>query len=198
MQDNVSFDTADMEIITVLLIFLSGLLGGYSLLPRQFYYEKEPMTWTLAKNYCRTTYTDLVFVYSPEDIDKLDQISHFSDHYAWLGGVEMIAFPQNITDSVNSTQECVLVNTVSWKWKYVSSKDCSSLYPFYCSRDEGKRVLLRVKVTSGRKVNPVTKANFLVQISDEINQQGFGDVVNVQWSTKQDQNKMQGENNSCE
>lgn len=71
-----------------ILFSLTGLFGGYSLLPKQFYYVHDLMSWSQAQSYCKQKYTDLVFVYSEEDLEKLETSRPLLAYgYAWIGGV---------------------------------------------------------------------------------------------------------------
>lgn len=116
---------------------LTGLFGGYSLLPRQFYHASNLMTWTQAESYCRLKYTDLLFVYNEEDLDKM-MASHrpWFGHYAWIGGFNLNSEsdPQNITENGNSEiQKCLAIDTDTWK---LVKKTCTQTLSFFCSQSE--------------------------------------------------------------
>ncbi|XP_048020559.1 uncharacterized protein LOC125251565 [Megalobrama amblycephala] len=186
-QDDVSFDTAGMNVITALLFFLSGLFGGYSLLPKRFFYVTNVMTWTDAQSYCRQKYTDLVFVYSKEDIDKIKaSLPLFVSVNAWIGGFDMNfeSDSQNITESENTqTQNCLTIDTHSWK---LAKKSCTLTYSFFCSQSEGKRVVLRMKVNTDGQLDlkdPGIRSKMLDKINEKFNKIGFGDAIKIQWIT---------------
>lgn len=136
------------------------------------------MAWTPAQSYCRQKYTDLVFVYIEEDIDKMKAflpLLAYNYRYVWIGGYELNSDSQNNTEHGNSvTQDCVAIDTNSWK---TVKKECLTPYPFFCSQSEylsaffkcnskigskkmyvhlfvpvslgeGKRVVLRMKVNT--------------------------------------------------
>lgn len=124
------------------LFSLTGLFGGYSLLPKQFFYIEDLMSWSQAQSYCQQTYTDLVFVYSEEDLVKLEASRPLLAYgYAWIGGYDMksdYSDSQNITESDNTTthstsSDCLALNIFSWKRV---KKDCEMPFSFYCSRSE--------------------------------------------------------------
>lgn len=126
------------------VFFLTGLFGGYSLLPKQYYYVYDLMSWSQAQSYCKEKYTDLVFVYSEEDIDKLKASRPLlSFGYAWIGGYDMKSDnsdSQNITESDNTTTlstststSCLALDVLTWKRV---KRDCKMIFSFYCSRSE--------------------------------------------------------------
>ncbi|XP_050980571.1 uncharacterized protein LOC127174259 [Labeo rohita] len=197
-----------MNVTTALLFFLSGLFGGYSLLPKQYYYVYDLMSWSQAQSYCKEKYTDLVFVYSEEDIDKLKASRPLlSFGYAWIGGYDMKSDnsdSQNITESDNTTTlstststSCLALDVLTWKRV---KRDCKMIFSFYCSRSEGKRVVLRLQVKPDGQVDikdPVIRANMLAKINKEFNKLGFGNAVKVQWLTRRERPVKKSENNTC-
>ncbi|XP_056109459.1 uncharacterized protein LOC130087237 [Rhinichthys klamathensis goyatoka] len=191
-----------MNLITALLFFLSGLLGGYSLLPRQFYYVSNLRTWTDAQSYCRLKYTDLLFVYNEEDLKKMASLLPLFDYSkAWIGGFDLYSESesdsQNITDSQKETQNCLAINTDSWK---LTKKSCTLTSSFFCSQSQGKRVVLRIKLNPGGQLDlndPIIRSNMLAKINEKFNEIGFGDAIKIRLITKRETLRGKGVDETC-
>ncbi|XP_042575114.1 uncharacterized protein LOC109057331 [Cyprinus carpio] len=164
------------------------------------------MSWSQAQSYCQQTYTDLVFVYSEEDLVKLEASRPLLAYgYAWIGGYDMksdYSDSQNITESDNTTthstsSDCLALNIFSWKRV---KKDCEMPFSFYCSRNEGKRVVLRMQVKPGGQVNtqdPVIRVKMLAKINDKLNKLGLGDAIKIRWLTRREKQRKNSDNNTC-
>ncbi|KAL1280937.1 hypothetical protein QQF64_015537 [Cirrhinus molitorella] len=193
-----------MNMTTALLFFLSGLFGGFALLPKQYYYIHDLLSWSQAQSYCKEKYTDLVFVHSEEDLDKLEASRPLLAYgYAWIGGYDMksdFSDSQNITESDNTTTQstnCLALDVLTWKRV---KRDCKMTFPFYCSRSEGKRVVLRMQVKPDGQVDfkdPVIRANMLAKINEELNKLGLGNAIKIRWLTRQERPGKKSENNTC-
>ncbi|XP_039533654.1 uncharacterized protein LOC120482952 [Pimephales promelas] len=189
-----------MNLITALLFFLSGLFGGYSLLPRQFFYVSKLMTWTDAQSYCRLKYTDLLYVYYEEDLQKMASLLPLYSK-AWIGGFDLKSEPesdpQNSTEIEKVTQNCLAIKTDTWQ---LTKKSCTLTSSFFCSQSQGKRVVLRFKLNLGGQVDlndPIIRSTMLAKINEKFNEIGFGDAIKMQLITKRETLWVKGEDETC-
>lgn len=100
------------------------------------------MTWTVARDYCRTYYTDLVSVRSEEESQILQEVAAgqqvwtglFRDPWIWsdqtYSSFRYWRPSEYVYTNIN-TQACVaLLKSESGKWGDLS---CSEVHPFLCS-----------------------------------------------------------------
>jgi len=96
------------------------------------------MTWTDAQSYCRLKYTDLLYVYYEEDLQKMASLIPPLDRSkAWIGGFDLESDPepdpQNSTESPQVTQNCLAIKTDTRK---LTKMSCTLTFSFFCSQSE--------------------------------------------------------------
>ncbi|TRY53804.1 hypothetical protein DNTS_002766 [Danionella cerebrum] len=204
-----------MNTTPILLLLLSGLWGAHSLLPKKFYYLPEKMSHATAKSTCNSKYVDLAFVRSDKDLEQLKKLKEANSFIPplWIAGFDLNSDEQNTTENNNTLTNndtltltndgdskgfCLALNTGSWK---PVKQFCTDNYPAFCSQDEGKRVVMRVKLTPDGPMDltdPAIRMKMLSKINEKLNNIGLGDAVKVRWLTIKEHNVKQISNsNTC-
>ncbi|XP_055359195.1 uncharacterized protein LOC114843066 [Betta splendens] len=165
---------------------------------QQYVLIKQTMSWTNARDYCRTYHTDLVSVRNASESQILQQIAaglqvwtgRFRDPWIWSDqAYSSFRYwrPSEAVYTDISTLPCVgMLKTESGKWGDLS---CNEVHPFLCSCPIQLH-FFRVKISSqdtSLDLNiPEVQNTILQQIKQMMNSKNVTDVIQFKWMKNPD------------
>ncbi|KAF7686993.1 hypothetical protein HF521_015386 [Silurus meridionalis] len=177
----------------IILLFITGVFPIVHAVYRKYHLILNGKTWTDARTYCRSMYTDLATFETPDEITQLQNIANsqncadsiwiglYNDVNSWrwsMGNVPLGSFinwyPPN-PDNQLAKQSCGVVNPNGWL-----DNSCTTLMTFICfDVITGQIQIIKLTVQFNQDVDdPAVKAAILDKIESMV--RGHGATA-VKW-----------------
>ncbi len=142
--------------------------------PSRYILVKNEMSWSEAKQHCRSSYTDLVSV---RNMSENNHIKSLLEEYTWIGlyrkawaqwsdqtPKSFLNWNEGQPDNSGNTMEsCVVMNTTTGKWWDV---DCQEKHHFICQKIQVQhKKSFKLKFQSEADLNdPAVQQQLLEQV----------------------------------
>ncbi|XP_067368004.1 macrophage mannose receptor 1-like isoform X1 [Channa argus] len=193
-----SYQGGKMYVVSCLDTYYSVCFNGtQGNIQQQYVLIKTTTTWTVARDYCRTYYTDLVSVRNSNESQAIQEVAAgyqvwtglFRDPWIWSDLTYSSFRYWRASQTVridSSTKGCVaMLKSQSGKWGDLS---CGEVHPFLCSCPIVRFIKMRISPQdSVLDLNaPAVQGNILRQIKQELINKNVTDDIKLNWNKYSD------------